>query len=144
MFGVPDGGPGEVGLQAWHGRSADGWSPLPLPAGGCHWVANAAVSMPACSAAPSCTVIAVPPPSLPLSSRWLLPGSGLRARLLTRSTAAGAAGNWSHVDVLLANPLRLEHLLRDGKVDLKQTRWVGEEGYGGWVFRRGGTGAGLC
>lgn len=55
--------------------------------------------------------------------KLLLPGSGARACLLTKATAAGS--DLGKVDILLANPLRLVHLLEEGKVELDQV--------GGWL-----------
>jgi ATP-dependent RNA helicase DDX52/ROK1 len=50
--------------------------------------------------------------------QMLLPGSGLRGSLLTKSTAAGT--NFSKVDLLLANPLRLLSMIEAKKIDLSQ------------------------
>ena len=52
--------------------------------------------------------------------KLLLPGSGLRGSLLSKATVAGT--DFSKVDVLLANPLRLSHLLDEKKIDLSQVR----------------------
>ncbi|EFJ45762.1 hypothetical protein VOLCADRAFT_118300, partial [Volvox carteri f. nagariensis] len=54
--------------------------------------------------------------------KLLLPGTGLRGCLLTKSTAAGS--DFSKVDVLLANPLRLVKMVEEGKVQLAQCRYV--------------------
>ncbi|KAG2440629.1 hypothetical protein HYH02_010208 [Chlamydomonas schloesseri] len=54
--------------------------------------------------------------------KLLLPGSGLRACLLCKATAAGTT--FSKVDLLLANPLRLVTLVEAGKVDLSHCRYV--------------------
>ncbi|KAG2482517.1 hypothetical protein HYH03_018562 [Edaphochlamys debaryana] len=54
--------------------------------------------------------------------KLLLPGSGLRACLLTKSTAAGS--EFGSVDVLLANPLRLVGLVEAGRVSLAECRYV--------------------
>ncbi len=48
----------------------------------------------------------------------LLPGSGLRAALLSKATAAGC--DWGKVDVLVANPLRLLGLVQEGRLSLAQ------------------------
>jgi ATP-dependent RNA helicase DDX52/ROK1 len=56
--------------------------------------------------------------------RQLLPGSKLRACLLSKSTAAGS--NMGAVDVLVANPLRLKVLVEEGRVDLAQVSGAGE------------------
>lgn len=50
--------------------------------------------------------------------KLLLPGSKLRPCLLSKSTAAGT--DFSKVDILLANPLRLSSLAADKKLDLSQ------------------------
>ena len=50
--------------------------------------------------------------------KLLLPGSGLRGSLLTKSTAAGT--DFGKVDVLLANPLRLLSMIEAKKIDLSQ------------------------
>jgi len=54
--------------------------------------------------------------------KLLLPGTGLRCSLLNKSTAAGT--DFSKVDVLLANPLRLAHMAKEGKMDLKEVRYL--------------------
>ncbi|GFR50016.1 hypothetical protein Agub_g12165, partial [Astrephomene gubernaculifera] len=54
--------------------------------------------------------------------KQLLPGSGLRACLLSRSTAAGS--DMGRVDLLLACPLRLVGMLREGKVALGECRYI--------------------
>uniref|UniRef100_A0A6S8LCF8 RNA helicase n=1 Tax=Dunaliella tertiolecta TaxID=3047 RepID=A0A6S8LCF8_DUNTE len=54
--------------------------------------------------------------------KQLLPGSNLKASILTRSTAAGT--NFSKVDILLANPLRLATLADEGKIDLSHVRFL--------------------
>lgn len=46
----------------------------------------------------------------------LLPGLGLRASVLSKATASGT--DFSKVDILLANPLRLGGMTREGSVDL--------------------------
>jgi ATP-dependent RNA helicase DDX52/ROK1 len=46
----------------------------------------------------------------------LLPGLKLRCSVLSKATAAGC--DFTKVDILLANPLRLEVLAREGKIDL--------------------------
>ncbi|KIY97098.1 DEAD-box ATP-dependent RNA helicase 57, partial [Monoraphidium neglectum] len=48
--------------------------------------------------------------------RKLLPGTKLRACLLSKATAAGS--DFAKVDILVANPLRLRTLVEDGKMDL--------------------------
>ena len=61
------------------------------------------------------------PPCYYLQARCLkllLPGSGLRGSLLTKSTAAGT--DFGKVDVLLANPLRLLSMIEAKKIDLSQ------------------------
>lgn len=50
--------------------------------------------------------------------KLLLPGSGLRGSLLSKATAAGS--DFSKVDILLANPLRLLSLIEAKKVDLSE------------------------
>jgi ATP-dependent RNA helicase DDX52/ROK1 len=50
--------------------------------------------------------------------KLLLPGSGLRGCLLSKSTAAGS--DFSKVDILLANPLRLLSLVKEGRIELSQ------------------------
>ena len=50
--------------------------------------------------------------------KLLLPGSGLRCCLLNKSSAVGS--DFSKVDVMVANPLRLKGLVEDGKVDLSK------------------------
>lgn len=47
----------------------------------------------------------------------LLPGLKIRCSVLSKSTAAGCDFN-NKVDILLANPLRLESMAREGKIDL--------------------------
>ncbi len=54
--------------------------------------------------------------------KLLLPGSGLKGSLLTKSTGAGT--DFAKVDVLLANPLRLLGLIKEGRIDLAQTRFL--------------------
>ena len=54
--------------------------------------------------------------------KLLIPGSGLRGSLLTKSTAAGS--DWSKVDILLANPLRLLTLIKAKKISLSNVRWL--------------------
>ncbi|GLC75527.1 hypothetical protein PLESTF_001653500 [Pleodorina starrii] len=54
--------------------------------------------------------------------KLLLPGTGLRGCLLSKATAAGT--DFSKVDLLLANPLRLVGLLGEKKVDLGECRYV--------------------
>ncbi|GIM09618.1 hypothetical protein Vretimale_13458, partial [Volvox reticuliferus] len=54
--------------------------------------------------------------------KLLLPGTGLRACLLSKATAAGS--DFAKVDLLLANPLRLVNLVDEGKVALGQCRYV--------------------
>ena len=49
----------------------------------------------------------------------LLPGLKLRCSILSKATAAGSDFN-SKVDILLANPLRLESLTKNGTIDLSQ------------------------
>lgn len=46
----------------------------------------------------------------------LLPGLKLRCSVLSKATAAGT--DFSKVDILLANPLRLESMAKEGKIDL--------------------------
>ena len=46
----------------------------------------------------------------------LLPGMRLRCCVLNKSTAAGS--DFSKVDILLANPLRLGGMVREGRIDL--------------------------
>ena len=50
--------------------------------------------------------------------RKLLPGTKLRACLLSKATAAGS--DFSKVDILVANPLRLKALVEGGRVDLSR------------------------
>lgn len=50
--------------------------------------------------------------------KLLLPGSGLRCCLLNKNSAVGS--DFSKVDVLVANPLRLKGLVEDGKIDLSK------------------------
>lgn len=50
--------------------------------------------------------------------KLLLPGSGLRCCLLNKSSATGS--DFSKVDVLVANPLRLKGLVEDNKIDLSK------------------------
>ena len=52
----------------------------------------------------------------------LLPGLKLRCSVLSKATAAGT--DFSKVDILLANPLRLESMTRDGKIDLGHVETV--------------------
>jgi ATP-dependent RNA helicase DDX52/ROK1 len=52
----------------------------------------------------------------------LLPGLRLRASVLSRATAAGT--DFSRVDLLLANPLRLGAMSAEGKVDLSRVRFL--------------------
>lgn len=47
----------------------------------------------------------------------LLPGLKIRCSVLSKATAAGCDFN-NKVDILLANPLRLESMAREGKIDL--------------------------
>lgn len=47
----------------------------------------------------------------------LLPGLKIRCSVLSKATAAGCDFN-NKVDILLANPLRLEYMAREGKIDL--------------------------
>ncbi|GLI66727.1 hypothetical protein VaNZ11_010667 [Volvox africanus] len=54
--------------------------------------------------------------------KLLLPGTGLRACLLSKATATGS--DFTKVDLLLANPLRLVNLVEEGKVALGQCRYV--------------------
>jgi ATP-dependent RNA helicase DDX52/ROK1 len=54
--------------------------------------------------------------------KLILPGSGLRGSLLTKSTAAGT--DWKKVDILLANPLRLLSLIESKKISLEAVRWL--------------------
>eukprot|EP00798_Chlamydomonas_sp_ICE-L_P029666 gene29666-5081_t len=54
--------------------------------------------------------------------KLILPGTGLRCCLLSKSTAAGS--DFSKVDILLANPLRLSNLVEGKKVSLSQTRYL--------------------
>lgn len=55
-------------------------------------------------------------------AQTLLPGSGLRMCLLTAATEAGSDLN--KVDLLLANPLRVVHLLNKKRIDLTNTRYL--------------------
>ncbi len=50
----------------------------------------------------------------------LLPSLRLRCSVLCKSTAAGT--DFSKVDILLANPLRLGGMVREGKIDLTQVQ----------------------
>ena len=50
----------------------------------------------------------------------LLPGLRLRCSVLTKATAAGT--DFSKVDILLANPLRLGVMVKEGKIDLTQVQ----------------------
>lgn len=50
----------------------------------------------------------------------LLPGLRLRCSVLSKATCAGT--DFSRVDILLANPLRLGGMVREGKVDLSQVQ----------------------
>lgn len=50
----------------------------------------------------------------------LLPGLRLRCSVLSRSTAAGT--DFTKVDILLANPLRLGAMAAEGKIDLTQVQ----------------------
>jgi ATP-dependent RNA helicase DDX52/ROK1 len=50
--------------------------------------------------------------------KLLLPGSGLRGAVLSKSTAAGS--DFSKVDILLANPLRLLGMVDGRKIDLSE------------------------
>jgi ATP-dependent RNA helicase DDX52/ROK1 len=52
--------------------------------------------------------------------KLLLPGSGLRGSLLSKSTESGT--DFSKVDILLANPLRLLSMVEQKKVELGQVR----------------------
>lgn len=54
--------------------------------------------------------------------KLIIPGSGLRASLLTKSTAAGT--DFTKVDILLANPLRLLSLIQSKRVSLSNVRWL--------------------
>lgn len=54
--------------------------------------------------------------------KLLIPGSGLRGSLLAKSTAAGT--DWTKVDILLANPLRLLTLVQANKISLSNVRWL--------------------
>jgi hypothetical protein len=63
----------------------------------------------------------------------LLPGTGLRAALLSKATAAGS--DWRKVDVLVGNPLRLLGLVTAGALDLSQV--------GAGTARGGAAGCGV-
>lgn len=52
----------------------------------------------------------------------LLPGLKLRCSVLSKATAAGT--DFSKVDILLANPLRLESMTREAKIDLGHVETV--------------------
>jgi ATP-dependent RNA helicase DDX52/ROK1 len=52
----------------------------------------------------------------------LLPGIKVRASVLSRATAAGT--DFSHVDILFANPLRLGAMSREGKIDLSTVEYL--------------------
>jgi ATP-dependent RNA helicase DDX52/ROK1 len=52
--------------------------------------------------------------------KTLLPSLRLRCSVLSKSTAAGT--DFSKVDILLANPLRLGGMVREGKIDLTQVQ----------------------
>lgn len=55
--------------------------------------------------------------------KLLLPGTGLRCCLLNKNSAVGS--DFSKVDVLVANPLRLKGLVEGGKVDLSKVgSWI--------------------
>jgi len=52
----------------------------------------------------------------------LLPGIKVRASVLSKATAAGT--DFSHVDILFANPLRLGAMSREGKIDLSTVEYL--------------------
>lgn len=66
--------------------------------------------------------------------KLLLPGLRLRASLLSKATAAGS--DFSKVDILLANPLRLGAMADEGKLDLSQVRLPPLMWLGCWWYSR--------